>query len=342
MKFIKSDAELEQIHSVGEGLIYNDFSRKGPSGKKYNILHAVYCRWVLKSNVNVPKYFFSDIDEAIEWLRKNRGDEGKNWKRCGTCKAKARPISLVSRKSKPLATVESAALRTGVGVLLDDLEEFEYRFQSFKKIDYESYPYCFGEFWKWKLRTETKSEHILDAQHIKETYDRLSQTLKIWQWHRPDSFFELAERLKDALEKMRDAYNQIRSYSLLEFSEIPNEPLELVWHELGCVKTVGGKNPCGYYLVMATTKPLMFLWGQTLAFDSVVRRCMPRFSILELGDNYWSFGTWKKVMVRFQESLKRQPKALDLFKEVSRKEYGIESLVPYGQFLDLYYWVKRR
>lgn len=38
-----------------------------------------------RSNVNYPKYFFSNIDEAIKWLQRNRGKEGKNWKRCGTC-----------------------------------------------------------------------------------------------------------------------------------------------------------------------------------------------------------------------------------------------------------------
>jgi len=113
MKFIESNAELYRLHSAGEGLFYNDFSRKGPSGKKYNILHAAYCRWMLRSNVNVPKYFFSDIDKAIAWLRKNRGEEGKNWKCCGTCKAKARPISPVSRKSKPLDAVKSAPVRMG-------------------------------------------------------------------------------------------------------------------------------------------------------------------------------------------------------------------------------------
>ena len=112
MKRIESQAELEHLHSVGEGLIYNDFSRKGPSGKKYNILHAAYCRWMLRSNVNVPKYFFSDIDEAIEWLRKNRGEEGKNWKCCGTCQAKARRLSPVLRGPKRLDAVKSAAVRT--------------------------------------------------------------------------------------------------------------------------------------------------------------------------------------------------------------------------------------
>lgn len=220
-----------------------------------------------------------------------------------------------------------------------NLEEFRLRFQYFRKIDYQTFPYCFGEFWKWKLRTENKSEHILDVKHLEKTYNRLSQTLKIWQWHRPYSFFELARRLKDSLERIRNAYNQIRRYSLLEFDEIPHEPLELIWHELGCVKTFE-KNAGGYYLAMATTKPLMFLWGQTLAFDSVVRERMPRFDILGVIDNYWSFEKWKKVMVRFQEGLKRQPEVVDLFKKVSSREYRTDSIVPYGQFIDLYYWVR--
>lgn len=226
--------------------------------------------------------------------------------------------------------------------MLLNLEEFQDRFRSFRKIDYKTYPYCFGEFWKWKLRVETKSEHILDSEHMRETHNRLSQTLKIWQWHRPESFSELAETLKDALEKISDAYNQIRNYSLLEFDEIPDTPLELIWHELGCVKTVEGKNPGGYYLVMSTTKPLMFLWGQTLAFDSIVRSRMPRFGVSGLGDNYWDFETWKKVMTKFQKDLEQHSRVLSLFKETALKEYGTDFTVPYGQFLDLYYWVRRK
>ena len=222
-----------------------------------------------------------------------------------------------------------------------DLEQFKSRFQSFRKFDYKSYPHCFGEFWKWKLRTETKSEHILDAKHIEETYDKLGKTLKIWQWHRPEKFSKLAKKLKNALERISNAYNQIRSYSLLEFSEVPDKPLESIWHELGCVKTAGGKNPNGYYLVMATTKPLMFLWGQTLAFDSVVRGRMPRFGISGLSSDYWDFELWRKVMQKFQESLNQQPKVVSVFKEVSQKEYGTEKNIPYGQFTDLYYWVRQ-
>jgi len=222
---------------------------------------------------------------------------------------------------------------------LINLKEFEIRFQYFKRFDYQSYPYCFGEFWKSKLRTENDSKHILDGEHFEETFTRLGQTLKIWQWHRPNSFAELVGRLKDSLQIIREAYSQIRKYSLLEFNEVPNEPLELIWHELGWVKTFE-KNAGGYYLAMATTKPLMFLWGQTLAFDSVVRKRMPRFHVSGITNNYWTLEKWKKVMIRFQDSLKQQPETVDLFKKISSKEYGTDSIVPYGQFIDLYYWTR--
>jgi hypothetical protein len=177
------------------------------------------------------------------------------------------------------------------------------------------------------------------GRHVEETYNKLSRTLKIWQWHRPYSFSELAGRLEETLRRIGNAYNEIRGYSLLEFDEIPHKPSEMIWHELGWVKTFE-KNNSGYYLAMATTKPFMFLWGQTLAFDSVVRKRMPRFNILGISDNYWSFEKWRKVMMRFQESLKHQPQVADLFKEISSKEYGTSSIVPYGQFIDLYYWVR--
>jgi len=222
-----------------------------------------------------------------------------------------------------------------------DPKEFRTRFQHFKKIDYGTYPYCFGEFWKWKLQIENESEHILSSRNAGKTYNKLSQTLKIWQWHRPSKFSELAPRLRDALEKIQEDYNQIRRYSLLKFDRIPGEPLELIWHELGCVKEFE-KNPAGYYPAMATTKPLMFLWGQTLAFDSVVREFMPRFDLSGLTDSNWSFETWKKVMMKFQEMLKQQPDVVGLFKKLSLEEYGTDSIVPYGQFIDLYYWVRSK
>lgn len=82
MRIIRSNSELESLHSAGVGFIYNDFSGRGSKGKDYNVLHTASCSWVVRSNVNVPKYFFSNIDEAIKWLLRNRGGEGKNWKRC--------------------------------------------------------------------------------------------------------------------------------------------------------------------------------------------------------------------------------------------------------------------
>jgi hypothetical protein len=69
---------------------------------------------------------------------------------------------------------------------------------------------------------------------------------------------------------------------------------------------------------------------------------MPRFDLSGLTDSNCSFETWKKVMMKFQEMLKQQPDVVRLFKKLSLKEYGTDSIVPYGQFIDLYYWVRSK
>ena len=114
MKFIRSNSELEKLHDAGVGLVYNDFSGRGPKGKDYNVLHAASCSWVVRSNVNVPKYFFKDFDEAIKWLRRNRGSEGKNWKRCGMCRAEARPAFPVSSNTRPIGKVKRVPVESRV------------------------------------------------------------------------------------------------------------------------------------------------------------------------------------------------------------------------------------
>ncbi len=84
MRTIRNDKELMALHTTGRGLIYNDFSRNASSGTEFNVLHASFCRSVLRMNTNVPKVFFDAPKEAVEWLQRNRRD---NWKRCDICKA---------------------------------------------------------------------------------------------------------------------------------------------------------------------------------------------------------------------------------------------------------------
>lgn len=219
-----------------------------------------------------------------------------------------------------------------------DLKQFRSRLETFALLDYAG---DFNGFWRWKLRTDTKNGHVLDDNHRRETYHRLCRILPRWLTYRPYDSTVCLRILGDSLKSISDAYDQIRSYTLLEFNEIPDKPLELIWHELGRAKEENGnRNPGGYYYIVAISKPLMFLWGQTLAFDSIVRGFMPKFNIRGLRDNKWVFRTWKRVMESFQEDLKQQPDCVELFKETSREKYGTDSLVPYGQFLDLYYWVK--
>lgn len=57
-------------------------------------------------------------------------------------------------------------------------ELFKKRYEKFKQFDSSTFPYNFHEFWKWKIKVETNKGHILDDYHRKETFRRLSETLK--------------------------------------------------------------------------------------------------------------------------------------------------------------------
>jgi len=142
---------------------------------------------------------------------------------------------------------------------------------------------------------------------------------------------------EDSLEKICNAYNEIRTYSLLQFNDVPAEPLRLIWHELGRVKEKDGKkNDYGYYYIVSLSKHLMFLWGQALAFDSKVRKhAAPSYGIPR--DSRWSFEDWRRVMRHFKEDLKPRSEIIDAFNKESLKRYGTDRLVPYGRFLDIYY-----
>lgn len=228
--------------------------------------------------------------------------------------------------------------------MLFNPNDFKSKFEHFKKLDNPTDQYSFGGFWKWKLATENESAQILDEKNLNITYDKLSKTLRKWKWarsNRPSNFDELAPKLLCSLKSMRNSYNELRKYSLLEIEEISEALLKNVWDEIGCVKSLE-KNRPGYYLVMGATKPLMFLWGQTPAFDSVVRKEMPKFGITGLTCDHWNFEMWKKVLASFKDELEQQHGLIEFLKQMSKDEYNTDRIVPYGQFIDLYYWTPRR
>lgn len=215
-------------------------------------------------------------------------------------------------------------------VKMIDLEEFRAKLRT-------RYMSKFDGFWRWKIKTETEGEHILDDNHINQACSKLWSILRGWQAYRPHDSDACLRVLKDALKKMTDSYNQIRTYSLLEFDKVPDKLLNMIWHELGRVKEKDGrKNNYGYYYIVSLSKHLMFLWGQTPAFDSRVRTHIPR-SYNASKNNRWHFGEWKRVMLSFREDLMQEPEAVNAFKAESLKMYGTESTVPYGRFLDVYY-----
>jgi hypothetical protein len=89
MELIPNQDRFNEVLRAGRGLIHNDFSGKGASGRQYNVLHVARCPWLARSNLSVHKYFFEELREAIDWLTRERGAEGQALKRCGSCRADA-------------------------------------------------------------------------------------------------------------------------------------------------------------------------------------------------------------------------------------------------------------
>lgn len=222
-----------------------------------------------------------------------------------------------------------------------DPDEFYRRFQKFKKIDYAN---SFYSFWKYKVNVEAGAGHILDSTHMRRTVSKLGPILRAWQAYRPFDSSVCLERLETSLGEMVSEYDLIRNISLLEFDKAPRNVLKTIWHKLGRVKEYDGKeNSYSRYYVMATTKQLMFLWGQTLAFDELVRDKMPpsdyTYVRMRARNNKWTFTMWHNVMSEFQERVLEMPEFIDLCHTVCLKEFGNDEIIPYGQFIDLYYWI---
>jgi hypothetical protein len=87
MERIANEQRFRSICADGLGVVFNDFSGHGASGAQYNVVHAATCRWLARSNLSVPKIWFEDLVTATSWLERERGLEGRAWKRCGIGKA---------------------------------------------------------------------------------------------------------------------------------------------------------------------------------------------------------------------------------------------------------------
>lgn len=145
--------------------------------------------------------------------------------------------------------------------------------------------------------------------------------------------------MEDSLQKISGIYDQIRDHTLLEFDEIPIKSLEIIWHELGRIKEYNGnKKFDGYYNIISVCKPLMLLWGQTLAFDSRVRKNMSSEFNISKNKTRWIFENWMRTMKNLQTELNKNPAMIDKMKKESAKKFGINSIVPYGRYLDIYYF----
>ncbi len=217
------------------------------------------------------------------------------------------------------------------------LEKFSKRIEKYVNMDYG---FNYYPFWKWKISIEQNDGHILDQNNVSETHEKLMPIMRYWQTYRPFKTSVISERLRHNLEEIGDAYDRIRQYDLLHFNKAPKADLKIIWNKLGCVKETDGKeNRFSRYYSIAVCKPLMFLWGQTLAFDKLVKKNLPDPGYAGFSNNKWTFDLWYNVMKDYQRRILDLPDFVELSKIICRKNFGTEKFVPYGQFVDLNYWV---
>lgn len=98
---VHSNAELEAIHHIGDGFIFNRFPSGPTAAARDNVLHLASCPWIERMLAgadparapSVRKFFFEGVDEACSWLEQHRGPVGSSWKHCGTCRPDSPVIS---------------------------------------------------------------------------------------------------------------------------------------------------------------------------------------------------------------------------------------------------------
>lgn len=205
-------------------------------------------------------------------------------------------------------------------------KKFEERWETFSS----KYVNDFERFWKHKLEIENNDGNILDESHLDTTHHLLYEILRGWQAYRP--FGLDRDMLKKALKSISEHYKVIFNYSLKNIDEVPRTHLKSIWVELGKVKS---ESKSDYQYVISVCKPLMLMWGQTLAFDSKVRKNIPHPVTAK---SRWKFETWISILQDFSHKINQNPEIIDFFKEWSRKEFGTVDPVPYGRFLDIYFY----
>lgn len=215
----------------------------------------------------------------------------------------------------------------------DFCNRLEHPCGSYQKYDRQ----CFG-FYKYKIGVELSNGHILDKRHINETYNKIQPILSSWQTYRGISFtVPWKDTLRIALSNISNAYDKIRGINLIEINSLPWDYMKKIWHELGRVKKQDGtRSPQGYYYIIAVSKPLMLLWGQTPGFDENVRGNAKDLGINK--ERTWNFSDYKKALVTLSNELCSNAKIIDCSRKRAQKQLDTDSFVPFGRYLDCYYF----
>ena len=213
----------------------------------------------------------------------------------------------------------------------------------------------FVNFWKRKIKLETNSESILDESNIDLTTNCLIGMAKSWKLYRGTKMVHIKNNLRNTLQQITSLYDTVRSKTLMDLgtkkvSEDLEKPLNDLWEKLASIKDK--ENSEKSFLIMAPTKFLMFLWGQTPAFDEYLRtRYAKGLWNKSSGDelnknpwtrnNRWTFKEWIGALNLIGDRIRKNNLLKTKLEELNDRYFESKSenrIIPYGFFIDAYLW----
>ena len=136
------------------------------------------------------------------------------------------------------------------------------------------YPHSrFNVFCRYKERVETTGASILDQDNLNETTVHIDGMLRDPAWVMNETGIPSYLLVRSTLEGIANSYNKIRHIKLGDgkIASIRSD-LSLTYRSLRGIANTNQSNndgdTLGRYFIVGKTKVLMFIWGQTPAFDS--------------------------------------------------------------------------
>ena len=207
----------------------------------------------------------------------------------------------------------------------------------------------FDVFWKYRTQVE-KTSSILDDAHLQQTVELLySNPINNGNWRLTRTGVPTRSGVKQILLRIRHDYDSVRGVHLGSgrIKRFRKHVANLYAGLSGTSHTYYTQpNEFGEFYIVGTSKVLMFLWGQTPSFDSIV---IDNFSLWMHSPkpyqlpHLWT-GTNKYTPEQYCDILEELDswvvKWNQRYKKFGQRFQTLVPGIPAGRVIDIIYWIQ--